>query len=52
MQLKRLREIQDNISWPENVEDLPVISWQSCTSRASFKMLLFPVMFPQLHVVY
>lgn len=31
MQLKRLRETQENITWPQNVDDLPVISWQSCT---------------------
>jgi stearoyl-CoA desaturase (Delta-9 desaturase) len=29
MQLKRLREVQDGIQWPV-VNDLPVISWQSC----------------------
>ena len=30
MQLKRLREKQDVITWAPTVEDLPVISWDSC----------------------
>jgi stearoyl-CoA desaturase (Delta-9 desaturase) len=29
MQLKRLRETQDGLLWPQET-DLPVISWQSC----------------------
>jgi hypothetical protein len=30
MQLKRLRETQDGLLWPQETTDLPVISWQSC----------------------
>jgi stearoyl-CoA desaturase (Delta-9 desaturase) len=30
MQLKRLRETQDGLLWPQESTDLPVISWQSC----------------------
>lgn len=32
MQLKNLREDQDNIQWAPNSNSLPVISWDSCTS--------------------
>jgi stearoyl-CoA desaturase (delta-9 desaturase) len=31
MQLKRLRAEQESISWPEDNQNLPIISWQSCT---------------------
>ena len=30
MQLKKLRETQDVITWAPQVEELPVISWESC----------------------
>lgn len=30
MQLKKLRETQDTLSWPSDNNDLPVISWDSC----------------------
>jgi len=30
MQLKRLRETQDGLLWPQDTVELPVISWQSC----------------------
>jgi stearoyl-CoA desaturase (delta-9 desaturase) len=30
MQLKRLREVQDELRWPHEA-DLPVIDWASCT---------------------
>ena len=30
MQLKKLREKQDVITWAPNVDELPVISWDSC----------------------
>lgn len=36
MQLKKLRETQDVITWAPNPEDLPVISWDSCQSRFLF----------------
>ena len=30
MQLKKLRETQDHLSWPVDSTDLPVVSWESC----------------------
>lgn len=30
MQLKKLRETQEDLKWAPNVDDLPVISWESC----------------------
>ena len=30
MELKRLRMIQDGVTWPKENVDLPVISYQSC----------------------
>lgn len=30
MQLKRLRDTQDGLEWPQETQELPVISWQSC----------------------
>ena len=30
MQLKRLKRTQEAIRWPQQVEDLPVVSWESC----------------------
>ena len=34
MQLKRLRETQDGLLWPQEPTDLPVISWQSCKANS------------------
>lgn len=31
MELKKLRRTQDNLQWPQDSNDLPVISWDSCT---------------------
>jgi stearoyl-CoA desaturase (delta-9 desaturase) len=31
MQLKKLRRQQDNLAWPSDSNDLPVISYESCT---------------------
>ena len=31
MELKKLRETQENLTWPSDNSDLPVISWESCT---------------------
>lgn len=31
MQLKKLRETQDKLAWPSDNNDLPVVSWESCT---------------------
>ncbi len=30
MQLKRLRETQESLTWPSNSDDLPVVSFDSC----------------------
>jgi len=32
MQLKRLREDQENVVWPSDSNDLPVVDWETCTS--------------------
>lgn len=31
MRMKELRDIQDELAWPENTNDLPVVNWVSCT---------------------
>ncbi|KAG2058251.1 hypothetical protein BDR06DRAFT_980516 [Suillus hirtellus] len=36
MQLKRLRETQETLSWPFDNSDLPVISWDSCTYLSAY----------------
>jgi hypothetical protein len=41
MQLKRLRQTQEGLSWPLNNDDLPVISWESCMSLSCTYILLF-----------
>ena len=33
MELKRLRETQEKLSWPSDNNDLPIINWESCESR-------------------
>ncbi|KAJ7619514.1 delta 9-fatty acid desaturase protein [Roridomyces roridus] len=35
MQLKRLRETQDNLVWPVDKTDLPVINWEAYQSQAA-----------------
>jgi len=40
MQLKRLRETQERIAWPQDARDLPVISWQSFQDQASKRPLI------------
>ena len=30
MQLKKLKKVQDNIRWPIQVDDLPIVSWEKC----------------------
>ena len=32
MQLKKLRQTQDGLTWAPNVEELPIISWEACKS--------------------
>jgi stearoyl-CoA desaturase (delta-9 desaturase) len=41
MELKRLRGIQDGLTWPKENVDLPVISYQSCESLRSLTYLTF-----------
>ncbi|THH19614.1 hypothetical protein EW146_g1579 [Bondarzewia mesenterica] len=40
MQLKRLRETQDGITWPEQVDHLPVISWQTFQEQCDKRPLV------------
>lgn len=30
MELKRLKETQDSLTWPSDSDDLPIINWESC----------------------
>jgi stearoyl-CoA desaturase (Delta-9 desaturase) len=32
MQLKKLKQVQDSLVWPVTPKDLPVITWETCTS--------------------
>ncbi|KAH9952463.1 delta9-fatty acid desaturase [Russula dissimulans] len=40
MQLKRLRETQDGLLWPQESTDLPVISWQSFQEQSQKRPLV------------
>ncbi|KAI0058134.1 hypothetical protein BV25DRAFT_1902258 [Artomyces pyxidatus] len=40
MQLKRLREKQDGLQWPEDVSNLPIVSWQSFQKQAESRSLV------------
>ncbi|KAJ7291876.1 delta 9-fatty acid desaturase protein [Mycena rebaudengoi] len=40
MQLKRLRETQEKLTWPLDSNDLPVISWDSYLEQASKRPLI------------
>ncbi|KAH9974014.1 delta9-fatty acid desaturase [Lactifluus volemus] len=40
MQLKRLRETQDELIWPQGSVDLPVISWQSFQEQSQKRPLV------------
>jgi stearoyl-CoA desaturase (Delta-9 desaturase) len=31
MKLKQLKKVQDSLSWPVPSEDLPVVTWETCT---------------------
>ena len=31
MELKKLKETQERLAWPSDSNDLPVVSWESCT---------------------
>lgn len=32
MQLKRLRETQEQLQWPSDSNDLPIVTWDTCKS--------------------
>ena len=36
MQLKKLRQTQETLAWPSDSNDLPVVSWETCTLIFSF----------------
>ncbi|KAN0111682.1 delta9-fatty acid desaturase [Russula decolorans] len=40
MQLKRLRETQEGLIWPQETTDLPVISWQSFQEQSQKRPLI------------
>lgn len=40
MQLKRLRKEQDSLVWPQDSNDLPVISWESFQEQAQNRPLI------------
>ncbi|PSR76201.1 hypothetical protein EW026_g6680 [Hermanssonia centrifuga] len=40
MQLKKLREKQDVITWAPNVDDLPIISWESFQEQSAKRPLI------------
>ena len=35
MKLKELKKVQDNLEWPPQSEDLPVVSWETCKENRS-----------------
>ena len=43
IQLKRLRQKQDALSWPSEKQDLPVITWEDCeySIQRSASLLIF-----------
>uniref|UniRef100_A0A0W0F6L9 stearoyl-CoA 9-desaturase n=1 Tax=Moniliophthora roreri TaxID=221103 RepID=A0A0W0F6L9_MONRR len=40
MQLKKLRETQDNLTWPTDSNDLPVISWETFQNQSNKRPLI------------
>jgi stearoyl-CoA desaturase (delta-9 desaturase) len=47
MELKKLRETQEKLTWPSDNSDLPIISWDSC--RCSFfRRFIFVVVVDRL----
>lgn len=46
MKLKKLRKIQDSLTWPVPMEQLPVVSWEAC------KLTLIPDPHPLLTIPY
>ena len=41
MQLKRLREKQEGLTWAPDSNDLPVISWESCEYLANLRSMSY-----------
>ena len=41
MQLKRLREKQEGLTWAPDSNDLPVISWESCEYLADLRSMSY-----------
>lgn len=41
MQLKRLRETQEGLSWAPDSNELPIISWESCECCFPAYLVLF-----------
>ena len=40
MQLKKLRTTQDKLAWPQDSNDLPVISWESFQEQSTERPLI------------
>lgn len=40
MQLKRLRQTQEGLAWPQENNNLPIISWESFQDQASARPLI------------
>ena len=40
MQLKKLRETQEHLTWPSDSNDLPIISWESYKEQAAKRPLI------------
>lgn len=46
MQLKQLKTIQDNLKWPRESRQLPVVEWETCECAAfalTFRLLNSPI---------
>ena len=41
MQLKKLRETQEGLAWAPDVQELPVISWESCMCHPHVRVYVF-----------
>lgn len=33
MKLKHLKQVQESIKWPQAIEELPIVTWESCESK-------------------
>lgn len=41
MQLKKLKAKQDNLEWPMDSNDLPVVNWESCRFPRLFLIVVY-----------